>query len=232
MSGALLELRALSCGYGSAQVLFDLDLHIAPGNIVTLLGRNGMGKTTTVRSIFGLTQHFGGSIVFDGADITKMSPAEIAARGIALAPEGRRIFPNLTVRENMIAFARRGAWNLDSALSLFPALARRLNNLGNRLSGGEQQMLAIARALVTQPRLLILDEASEGLAPLVRNDIWRVLATLKQSGLALLVIDKYLDKLLPLADHHVLMERGRAVWTGNSESLSAQPQLLHRYLGV
>jgi branched-chain amino acid transport system ATP-binding protein len=221
--------------YGLSQVLFGLSLAIAPGEMVTLMGRNGMGKTTTVRSIMGLTPARDGTPRFDGHPIQALPSYKVAQRGIGLVPEGRQIFPNLTVRENLLAtaVARDGAqWTLDAVYDLFPRLAERAASLGNQLSGGEQQMLAIGRALMTNPRLLILDEATEGLAPLIRAEIWRCLARLKESGLAILVIDKNVGALLRVADRHFLIERGRVVWSGASAALAAAPDIQHRYLGV
>ncbi len=233
----LLEVRALRASYGAGEVLSDIHLRVGAGEFATLLGRNGMGKTTTVRAILGLTRPLGGEIRLDGERTNGWTPDRIARAGIGLVPEGRQIFPNLTVRENLTAFAARrtGAarpWNLERVLELFPQIAGRLRHYGNQLSGGEQQMLAIGRALMTNPRLLIFDEATEGLAPLVRAEIWRCLAALKAQGQALLVIDKYVRKLVELADHHTIVERGRTAWQGRSSELSADPALWHRYLGV
>ena len=234
---ALLEVRALRASYGAGEVLSDINLELGAGEFATLLGRNGMGKTTTVRAILGLTRPLGGEIRFGGERIDGWKPDRIARAGIGLVPEGRQIFPNLTVRENLTAFAaaRAGAartWTLERVLELFPQIARRLRHYGGELSGGEQQMLAIGRALMTRPRLLILDEATEGLAPLVRAEIWRCLAALKAEGQTLLVIDKYVRKLVELADHHTIVERGRTAWRGSSRALSADSALWHRYLGV
>lgn len=234
---ALLEVTGLETAYGSSQVLFGIDLAIAPGQVATLLGRNGMGKTTTVRSILGLTPARAGQVRFMGERIDALAPDRIARMGLALVPEGRQIFPNLTVRENLLAFAaRRNAshqpWTLERVLALFPRLGERARNMGNQLSGGEQQMLAIGRALMTNPRLLILDEATEGLAPLVREEIWRCLDTLRAQGQTILVIDKYVQRLLRLADHHTLIERGRVVWQGDSATLAADPALWQRHMGV
>jgi len=202
-----------------------------------LLGRNGMGKTTTVRSIMGLTQSFKGTISFRGARIERMPPDRIARLGVALVPEGRQIFPNLSVRENLVAFAenrsgRADPWTVARVLEFFPRLAQRQNNMGNQLSGGEQQMLAIGRALVTNPHLLILDEATEGLAPLVREEIWKCLERLRAAGQTILVIDKYIERLVKLADRHTIIERGRVAWQGSSAELDADRNLWHRYLGV
>ena len=233
----LLEVRALRASYGAGEVLTDINLELGAGEFATLLGRNGMGKTTTVRAILGLTQPRGGEIRFGGERIDGWKPDRIARAGIGLVPEGRQIFSNLTVRENLTAFAakRAGAgrvWTLERVLELFPQIALRLRHYGSELSGGEQQMLAIGRALMTRPRLLILDEATEGLAPRVRAEIWRCLAALKAEGQALLVIDKYVRKLVELADRHTIVERGRTAWQGSSGALSADPALWHRYLGV
>jgi branched-chain amino acid transport system ATP-binding protein len=233
---SLLELRAVESGYGASQVLFGVDLTVPAGGVVTLLGRNGMGKTTTLRTALGLLPLRAGEVRFDGQRIDGRAADAIARLGIALVPEGRQVFPNLTVREHLVAFADRrrstGGWSADRVFELFPQLASRASAFGNRLSGGEQQMLAIGRALSTNPRLLILDEATEGLAPLVREEIWRCLARLKADGLSVLVIDKYVQRLLQLADRHTILERGRVVWTGSSAALAAEPQLWHRYLGV
>ena len=230
---ALLEVRGLRASYGEGEVLSSVSFEVAPGEFATLLGRNGMGKTTTVRAILGLVRARGGEIRFGGERVDSWTPDRIAPAGIVLVPEGRQIFPNLTVRENLTAFARAGGpWTLERALELFPQLALRLRHYGSELSGGEQQMLAIARALMTNPRLLILDEATEGLAPLVRAEIWRCLAALKAGGQALLVIDKYVRKLVTLADRHTILERGRTAWRGDPAALGAEPALWQRYLGV
>jgi branched-chain amino acid transport system ATP-binding protein len=233
----LLELTAVEAGYGASQVLFGVDLVVREGEVATLLGRNGMGKTTTLRAVFGLVPLKNGTIAFGGERIDGRATDAIARRGLALVPEGRQIFPNLTVRENLAAFAenRSGArrpWTVSRVFELFPRLAERAAAMGNQLSGGEQQMLAIGRALMTGPRLLILDEATEGLAPLVRDDIWRCLAELKATGQTVLVIDKYVDRLVQLADHHTILERGRVAWHGRSDALAADRALWHRYLGV
>ena len=233
----LLEVQNLQTSYGSSQVLFDLSMEIPQGETVTLLGRNGMGKTTTVRSIMGLTRARGGAITFRGKRIEREAPDRIARLGIALVPEGRQIFPNLSVTENLVAFAgnrsaRSEPWTVDKVFELFPALKNRKDNMGNQLSGGEQQMLAIGRALVTNPHLLILDEATEGLAPLIREEIWQCLARLRAAGQTILVIDKYLERLVKLADRHTIIERGRVAWQGSSAALNADRGLWHRYLGV
>ncbi len=234
---ALLEVEGLETFYGASQVLFGVGLRIAPGEMVTLLGRNGMGKTTTVRSITGLVRPRGGTVRFRGEPIQGLDADRVGRAGIGLVPEGRQIFPNLTVRENLVAWAsnRSGAadpWTLDRVYAFFPRLAERQKNMGNQLSGGEQQMLAIGRVLMTNPYLIILDEATEGLAPLVREEIWRCLSTLKSNGLALLVIDKYVRNLIAIADRHYIIERGRVQWEGSSSALGSQPELWHRYLGV
>jgi branched-chain amino acid transport system ATP-binding protein len=233
----LLEVIGAQAGYGTLPVLFGVDLTIKPGEAVTLLGRNGMGKTTTVRCIVGLLKATSGMIRFEGQRIDGWTADRVGRAGIALVPEGRRIFPNLTVRENLIAFAadRRDAatpWTLERVYALFPRLAERADNIGSQLSGGEQQMLAIGRALMTNPSLLVLDEATEGLAPLLREEIWRVLAELRRTGLAILAIDKYVDRLLKLAERHTILERGRVVWAGASSELAADRGLWERYLGV
>ena len=237
MSEPLLKVEGLETAYGASQVLFGIDFAIREGEVATLLGRNGMGKTTTIRSIMGMTAARGGAISFRGERIERESSDRIARRGVALVPEGRQIFPNLTVRENLVAFAdnrsgTREPWTLARVFEFFPDLAQRSNNMGNQLSGGEQQMLAIGRALMTNPHLLILDEATEGLAPLIREEIWHCLATLKNAGQTILVIDKYVQRLIRIADHHTIVERGRVAWQGTSAALSADQGLWHRYLGV
>jgi branched-chain amino acid transport system ATP-binding protein len=233
----LLAVDTIETCYGRSQVLFGLSLAIASGEMVTLMGRNGMGKTTTVRSIMGLTPARAGSIRFGGEDIRGLPAHQVAKRGIGLVPEGRQVFPNLTTRENLIATAanRSGAadpWTLEKVCALFPRLAERLQAMANQLSGGEQQMLAIGRALMTNPRLLILDEATEGLAPLIRAEIWHCLTRLKAAGQSILLIDKNVEALIRIADRHVLIERGRVVWSGTSAALAAAPEVQHRYLGV
>ncbi len=233
----LLEVRAVEAGYGANQVLFGVDLFVPQGEVVTLLGRNGMGKTTTLRTIFGLLPLRGGEIRFAGERIDGRPTDAIARLGLALVPEGRHIFPNLSVREHLVAFASNRSnatrpWTIDRVYEMFPQLAARANAMGNQLSGGEQQMLAIGRALMTNPRLLVLDEATEGLAPLVREEIWRCLAALRADGQSILVIDKYVQRLLQVAKRHTVVERGRVVWEGSSTELVADPQLWHRYLGV
>jgi branched-chain amino acid transport system ATP-binding protein len=233
----LLKVENLETAYGASQVLFGLSLDIVPGEMVTLLGRNGMGKTTTVRSIMGLTRARSGAISFRDRRIAREAPDRIARLGIALVPEGRQIFPNLSVREHLIAFAgnrsgRSDPWTLERVFELFPRLKEREENQGNQLSGGEQQMLAIGRALVTNPHLLILDEATEGLAPLVREEIWKCLERLRSAGQTILVIDKYVERLVKLADRHTIIERGRVAWQGTSAALDADRGLWHRYLGI
>jgi branched-chain amino acid transport system ATP-binding protein len=233
----LLEVEKIETFYGLSQVLFGVTLAIAPGEMVTLMGRNGMGKTTTVRSILGLTAARSGSIRFDGVEIRGLPSYRIAQLGIGLVPEGRQVFPNLTARENLIATAANRAgthngWTLPKVYQLFPALAERGSSMGNQLSGGEQQMLAIGRALMTNPRLLILDEATEGLAPMIRAEIWRCLTRLKSDGQSILVIDKNVEALTRIADRHYLIERGRVVWTGTSAELAGAPEIQHRYLGI
>ncbi len=233
----MLEVRGLQAGYGPNRVLFGIDLTVGRGQVVSLLGRNGMGKTTTVRSITGLLPVKTGEIRFDGRTIGGAPSYEIARAGIGLVPEGRHIFPNLTVRENLVAtFANRfrvpGPWDLGRVLDLFPRLGERLDNYGNQLSGGEQQMLAIGRALMTNPKLLILDEATEGLAPLIREEIWRCLEALKQLGQAILIIDKNVRHLTRIADRHYIVEKGAIVWHGDSDQLRGNPALQQEYLGV
>jgi branched-chain amino acid transport system ATP-binding protein len=231
----LLSLDGVETCYGQSQVLFGVSLAIQPGEMVTLMGRNGMGKTTSVRSIMGLTTARAGSIRFMGEEIRGLPAFRIAQRGIGLVPEGRQIFPNLTVRENLVATAVMrdgGEWTLERVYDLFPRLSERATSMGNQLSGGEQQMLAVGRALMTNPRLLILDEATEGLAPLIRQEIWNCLARLKQSGLSVMVIDKNVGALIKVADRHFMIERGKVVWSGSSAELAASTDVQHRYLGV
>jgi branched-chain amino acid transport system ATP-binding protein len=234
---ALLEVEAIETFYGSSQALFGVSFDVAQGECVSLLGRNGMGKTTTVKTIMGLLAARRGRVRFEGAEIQRYPSYRVAQQGIGLVPEGREIFPTLTVRENLVATAanrfRVGApWTLESIYASFPRLAEREHSFAAMLSGGEQQMLAIGRALLTNPRLLILDEATEGLAPLVRREIWNCLARLKSAGLALIVIDKNIRPLLRLVDRHNVLERGRVVWSGGSEMLRNQPEIMQRYLGI
>lgn len=233
----MLELDGVEAGYGSAQVLFGVSFSVNAGACVSLMGRNGMGKTTTVRAIMGQLPLQGGRITRFGIDDSGRDPFELARAGIGLVPEGRQIFTNLSVRENLATFfrpARDGdtIWTMDSVLDLFPRLRERLGHSGNNLSGGEQQMLAIGRALMTNPRLLVLDEATEGLAPIIRQQIWECLAMLKHAGQSILVIDKNITALARLADHHCILEKGRVVWQGDSAALTADPDLTSRYLGV
>ena len=237
MREPLLCVTGLRGGYGAAQVLFGIDLEVGRGEVVALLGRNGMGKTTAIKTIMGLLPPHAGIVTIDGRPMTGAPPYRIAQAGLGLVPEGRQIFPTLTVEENLLATAanRRqhaNPWTVDRVLAFLPKLAGRRRNGGNQLSGGEQQMLAIGRALMTNPRLLILDEATEGLAPLVREEIWDRLAILKQEGLAILVIDKNVEALVRLADRHVVIEKGLIVWQGTSAALSADPVTRDRYLAV
>jgi branched-chain amino acid transport system ATP-binding protein len=234
---ALLEVDGIETCYGLSQVLFGMSLSIRAGEMVALMGRNGMGKTTTIRSIMGLTPARAGTIKFAGRDVRKLPSFRVAQLGIGLVPEGRQIFPNLTVRENLVAASHnklgaRDPWTLAKIHALFPRLAERADNMGGTLSGGEQQMLAIGRALMINPLLLILDEATEGLAPLIREEIWNCLTMLKGRGQSVLVIDKNVGNLVRIADRHYIIERGRAVWSGSSEALIAEPDLQHRYLGI
>ncbi len=231
----MLEVEALRAGYGPTPVLFDIGFRVDAGEVVTLLGRNGMGKTTTIGAVMGLVQVSGGDVRFEGRPLTTLPSFRIAQRGLGLVPEGRQVFPTLTVRENLIATAstRFGTrWTLDRIYALLPRLAERRGHLGNELSGGEQQMLAIGRALMTNPKLLILDEATEGLAPLVRAEIWECLRRLKNEGQAILLVDKHLDALAKLADRHVVIEKGHVVWSGTSPQLAADPTIRQRWLQV
>ena len=237
MPDTLLEIDGIETCYGLSQVLFGLSLSIKSGEMIALMGRNGMGKTTTIRSIMGLTPARAGAIRFAGEDVRKLPSYKIAQLGIGIVPEGRQIFPNLTVRENLVAASAnrlgvRDPWTLEKIHALFPRLAERSTNMGVTLSGGEQQMLAIGRALMTNPMLLILDEATEGLAPLIREEIWSCLSMLKKQGQSVLVIDKNVANLAKIADRHYMIERGRTVWSGSSEQLLAEPELQHRYLGI
>ena len=231
----MLSVEHLQAAYGPAQVLFDITFRIGAGEVVALLGRNGMGKTTTIRTIMGLLPACGGSAFFEGLSLLGLPPYRIAQAGLGLVPEGRQIFPTLTVEENLIAtaasrFALR--WTVDRVYDLVPQLVQRRRHLGNELSGGEQQMLAIGRALMTNPKLLILDEATEGLAPLLRHQIWTSLRRLKEEGQAVLIVDKHLDAIVKLADRHAIIEKGQVVWTGTSETLTADPSIAQRYLQV
>lgn len=241
----MLRAKHLSSGYGMSQVLFDVSLEITAGEVVSVLGRNGMGKTTLVRTLFGelelkQAQHNmpAATLYFMGQSVAGWSSDRIARLGMAIVPEGRQCFPNLSVREHLTAFAAQrnpdatALWDADKVFALFPRLRERANHMGNQLSGGEQQMLAIGRALVTNPRLLILDEATEGLAPLIREEIWQCLAGLRNNGQTILVIDKYVDRLIKLADRHIILERGKIVWEGHSRALDTDRALWTRYLGV
>ncbi len=233
----MLKVEQIETFYGSSQALFGVSLKVRAGEVVTLLGRNGMGKSTTIKSIMGLTQVTRGRITFNDIEIHHLPSYQVARQGLGLVPEGRQIFPNLTVLENiMVGAANRGGreepYTLDEVLEIFPRLAERLKNYGNQLSGGEQQMLAVVRALMTTPKLLILDEATEGLAPLVRKEIWYGLSVLKARGQSILVIDKNLDALMKLADRHYVMERGAVVWSGETDELADNEELKARYLGV
>ncbi|MGY8637775.1 ABC transporter ATP-binding protein [Bradyrhizobium sp. 14AA] len=237
MADALLDVDGIETCYGLSQVLFGLSLSIKPGEMVSLMGRNGMGKTTTIRSIMGLTPARAGTIRFAGTEVRQLPSYRIAKLGVGLVPEGRQIFPNLTVRENLVAaaadrFGSSNPWTLAAIYVLFPRLAERASNMGNQLSGGEQQMLAIGRALMTNPKLLILDEATEGLAPLIREEIWNCLSLLKSRGQSILVVDKNVDHLARICDRHYIIERGKTVWSGTSGELMAEPDLQHKYLGI
>ncbi|HYT86124.1 MAG TPA: ABC transporter ATP-binding protein [Burkholderiales bacterium] len=233
----MLEVDALATAYGQSQVLFGVSFGVRAGEVATLLGRNGMGKTTTVRSIMGMVPIRGGTIAFEGKPLHGLPSYRVAQAGLGLVPEGRQVFPNLTVRENLVAtaanrFGRADPWTLDKIFALFPQLAERRGHFGSQLSGGERQMLAIGRALMTNPRMLILDEATEGLAPLVCIEIYRAIESLKASGLAILIIDKNLGALTRIADRHHVLEKGRVVWSGVSPELAFNREVQHRYLGV
>ena len=233
----MLRVRDLEVFYGASQVLFGMELAIDAGEVVTLMGRNGMGKTTTVHAIMGLQPSRRGTVEFEGARVEGQPPFRIARLGLGLVPEGRQIFPNLSVRENLVAASanrtgRPSPWTIERVFEFFPRLSERQRNMGSQLSGGEQQMLAVGRALMTNPKLLILDEATEGLAPLIRHEIWTCLGRLKRDGQSILVIDKNVGALIALADRHHIVEKGRVVWTGTSQALAGDKQLQHRYLGV
>ena len=245
----MLQVENLAAGYGDSQVLFDVSFEVGANEVVTLLGRNGMGKTTTIKTIFGLLPAAAGRVTIEGRDTTNTSPHQIAQSGLGLVPEGRQIFPTLTVEENLIATARRptltqeselrestpsrvATWGLEGVYELFPQLRERRRHGGDQLSGGEQQMLAIGRALMTNPRLLVLDEATEGLAPLVRETIWTCLRTVKETGVAILIVDKHIEALARFADRHVIIEKGRTVWRGDSEALLADDDVKNRYLHI
>jgi len=232
----MLAVDRLSASYGPAQVLFDIGFTVGAGEVVTLLGRNGMGKTTTIFALMGLVPPQGGTATFDGQSLVGLPPYRIAQAGLGLVPEGRQVFPTLSVEENLVATAAsrfgKPQWTLARVYEFFPSLAARRSNMGNELSGGEQQMLAIGRALMTNPKVLILDEATEGLAPKIRAEIWQCLIRLKQEGQSILVVDKHLNALLKFADRHVVIEKGRVVWTGTSAALAADPTVRERYLQV
>ncbi len=233
----MLEINGLETAYGQSQVLFGMELNVGKGEVVTLLGRNGMGKTTTLHSVMGLVQSQSGNIRFQGQELRELPSYQIAKTGLSLVPEGRQIFPNLTVHENLVATASNRSqsenpWNLDRVFDLFPRLPNRIHHMGNQLSGGEQQMLAIGRALMTNPKLLILDEATEGLAPLIRNEIWNCVSSLKSAGQSILLVDKNIDALTRIADRHYIIEKGKVVWNGTSSELQGDQDLQHRFLGV
>ena len=233
----LLEVSGLEASYGAAKVLFGMEFSVPAGKVVTLMGRNGMGKTTTIHTMMGMMKASAGRVVFDGQDLSGQPAYRIAQAGLGLVPEGRQIFPTLSVEENLVAtaanrFGAKPGWSLDRVYGFFPRLKERRSNMGNQLSGGEQQMLAIGRALMTNPKLLILDEATEGLAPLIRAEIWACLDRLKGEGQSILVIDKNVDALEKLADRHVIVEKGQVAWSGTSSELAADPTLRERYLSV
>jgi branched-chain amino acid transport system ATP-binding protein len=233
----MLEINGLETAYGQSQVLFGMELKVGKGEVVTLLGRNGMGKTTTLHSVMGLVPSRSGNIRFQGQELRELPSYQIAKTGLSLVPEGRQIFPNLTVLENLVATASNRSqsenpWNLDRVFDLFPRLPNRIHHMGNQLSGGEQQMLAIGRALMTNPKLLILDEATEGLAPLIRNEIWNCVSNLKSAGQSILLVDKNIDALTRIADRHYIIEKGKVVWDGASSELQVDQDLQHRFLGV
>lgn len=233
----MLKLSNLETFYGSSQALFGMTFNVEKGEVVTLLGRNGMGKTTTINSIMGIVPPTSGTIEFMDLDVTHLPSFKTANLGVGLVPEGRQIFPNLTVKENLIATSSNhqnisDSWTLEKIFEMFPELAARAQAMGNLLSGGEQQMLAVGRALMTNPQLLILDEATEGLAPLIREKIWNSIRRIRDSGLSILVVDKNVTDLIKLADRHVIIEKGKVAWTGSSEELKQQEEIQHRYLGV
>lgn len=233
----MLSVAELQSAYGRSQVLFDVALEIGEGAVVTLLGRNGMGKTTTVKSIMGLLKPLSGEIIFDGRDVCGATPETVARLGVGLVPEGRQAFSTLTVRENLVATAanrlgRKNAWTLERVWALFPRLRERAGQLAATMSGGEQQMLVIGRALMTNPKLLILDEATEGLAPVIRSEIWACVEALKAEGQSILLIDKNLNVLKRLADRHYILEKGRTVWSGTGEDLTRNAELVQRYVGL
>lgn len=231
----MLNLKDVTAHYGTSQALFGITMDLQAGQVATLLGRNGMGKTTTINSIMGIVKASGGSITFDGKELTSLPSYRTANLGIGLVPEGRQIFPNLSMMENLIATASNHLnlpepWTVDKVFALFPELAARTSSMGNLLSGGEQQMLAIGRALMTNPKLLVLDEATEGLAPLVRRRIWEALTAIRQQGMSILVVDKNLADLLKIADRHYIIQRGKVAWSGSSAALDSDPEIRQRYL--
>ncbi len=233
----LFEVQGLQAGYGGSQVLFDIHLAVGPGEVVTLLGRNGMGKSTLIKCASGLLVPQAGRLLIDGVDHAGQPAYRIGRAGIGLVPEGRQVFPTLTVRENLVAtahtrHARHRPWTLERIYTLFPRLSERASQLAGQMSGGEQQMLAIGRALMTNPKVLLLDEATEGLAPLIRHEIWKCVEQLKGEGLAMVIVDKHLRPLLPLATRHYVIERGRVAWEGGSAALKADPAIVDRYLSV
>lgn len=233
----MLIVRDLNTYYGNSHILRGVHAGIPAATSVGLLGRNGMGKTTLIRTMMGYVRPASGEVQVDGRTVTGLPPEKMARLGIGYVPEGRGIFPNLSVRENLVMSERAGIdgrreWTFDRVMATFPRLSERLSHGGQQLSGGEQQMLSIGRALMTNPRLLILDEATEGLAPLIREEIWQCLDTLRQHGQTILVIDKYVQRLMRLADRHTIIERGKVVWQGDSTQLGADPALWERYIGV
>lgn len=232
----MLTVQDLTGGYGASKVLFGMSFEAAEGQVISLVGRNGMGKTTTVKTLMGMLPATGGQVHFRGQAVGRVAPSTVARLGIGLVPEGRRVFGSLTVEENLVATARRAqtgaGWDLDRVFALFPRLQERRRQSSRTLSGGEQQMLVVGRALMTNPRLLILDEATEGLAPLIRQEIWNCLRRLKQEGQTILVIDKNLPEMATLVDRHHIVDKGRVVWAGAPAELTAQPELAQRYLGV
>lgn len=228
----LLAIDQLRAGYGEAVVLPKMSLRLAEGQVLALLGRNGTGKTTLINSIVGVTRRFAGTVALAGTDVTSLRPDQRARAGIGWVPQERNIFRSLTVEENMTAVAQPGPWTVEKVYEMFPRLKERRSNFGNQLSGGEQQMLAIGRALMTNPKLLILDEATEGLAPLIREEIWHCLSLLKSRGQSILVVDKNVDHLARICDRHFIIERGKTVWSGTSDELMAEPDLQHKYLGI
>lgn len=233
----MLKISNLTTHYGASQALFGVDMEVSVGQVITLLGRNGMGKTTTINSIMGIVSASGGEINFEGTELVNLPSFKIANLGLGLVPEGRQIFPNLTMMENLISTASNhlkvtDPWTVERVFELFPELAIRQSSMGNILSGGEQQMLAIGRALMTNPKLLILDEATEGLAPMIRQKIWAALTLIRNEGMSILVVDKNLSDLLRIADRNFIIERGKIVWDGSSDALFKDRDVLHRYLGV